>query len=482
MKNIIKYTLVLLVSVLLFTGCEEWLDVNTNPNAIVDSPAITEDIYLIGLEAGWAEMMSDTWYWWGGGLRGWTCYVSIQQSTPPSFNIGNGHMGGQWNAYSGNLKHAVALYDKAKENGNNHYQGVAAIIAAWHWFNIADLYDNAPLEQAMKGNEYPYPEVANQGELYAHANSLLDEAITLLNGPAGDLALGDDDYMLGGDPAKWVKAAYSFRARQALRLSYAPGTTPTAQADLALAAAANGISAIDENVTWPHSTSAGNWSWVYDDMLYDYSAEGMTPNIFLVDVMNLNNDPRRPIMFTLAEQGGYKGLVAGADFPVGDKPSRYNYAWANESFPDFMITLHELKFIEAEAYALKSDWANAKIAMDAAITADMTMEGVDPADITAYLAQTELDMPTNIEDAQKLIIEQKWVANVFETKSQYFDYIRTGYPDFDWVYSFLYTDNPNTFPRRLTYPQDEIDKNPNVAAVATFDYFAKGTTWDAKTK
>ena len=85
MKNIIKYIIVALVSVLLFTGCEEWLDVNTDPNAIVDSPAITEDIYLIGVESEWVEKISDSWYWWGGGIRDWTLYYSIQQSTPATF-------------------------------------------------------------------------------------------------------------------------------------------------------------------------------------------------------------------------------------------------------------------------------------------------------------------------------------------------------------------------------------------------------------
>ena len=59
MKNIVKYIIVSLVTVLLFTGCEEWLDVNTDPNAIVDSPAITENIYLIGVESEWVEKISD---------------------------------------------------------------------------------------------------------------------------------------------------------------------------------------------------------------------------------------------------------------------------------------------------------------------------------------------------------------------------------------------------------------------------------------
>ncbi|MBN1389004.1 MAG: SusD/RagB family nutrient-binding outer membrane lipoprotein [Bacteroidales bacterium] len=480
MKNKIKYIIVSIVSVLLFTGCEEWLDVNQNPNAIVDSPAITEDIYLIGVQSEWVQKISDSWYWWGGGIREWTCYTSRQQSTTASFIISPGHMAHQWNCYSGSLNHTVALYEKAEGNNHNHYQGIAAIIAAWHWFMLADFYDKAPLEQAMKGSEYPYPEVADQDELYAHANALLDEAVTLLSGDDGGKPVGNDDYMLEGDTDKWIRAAYAIKARQALRLSYATGTTPEAQADAALAALANAMTSIDDNVVWRHSTDAGYWSWVYDDMLEAYTGEGMSPNIFLVDLMNYFNDPRRYIMFTEAEQGGFKGLRAGAMYDPGDKPSRYRWDYANESFPDHIITYHECKFIEAEAYALKSDWANCKTALDEAITADMMWEGVPADSITAYLAQPELDVPTNVEDAQKLVIEQKYIANLFETRTQYFDWIRTGYPEYDFDYAIENVDNTETFPRRLLYPQDEIDKNPNIQALGLPNVHEKGTSWDNK--
>ena len=177
-----------------------------------------------------------------------------------------------------------------------------------------------------------------------------------------------------------------------------------------------------------------------------------------------------------------KGLRAGEMFEAGDKPSRYNYDWTVKSFPDYMITYHECKFLEAEAYALKGDWANCQTAFDEGIRGDMEEMGVAEADIVAFLAQPELNMPTNVEDAQKLVMEQKYIANLYETRSQYFDWIRTGYPDFDFEYAIENVDNTVTFPRRLMYPQDEMDKNPNVSAVGQPDYSAKGTSWDNKSR
>lgn len=479
MKKLIKYIILAVVSVTLFTGCDKWLDVNTDPNAIVDSPAITEDIYLIGIEAEWAEMAVIMFPWWNA-MSDMTLWYSIQQSTPRSFLITPGYGSVIWNGYSGSLKHAIALYDKAKENGNGHYQGIAAVIAAWHWYLIADLYDQAPLEQAMKGNEFRYPELATQTEIYAAANALLTEAISLFDGPAGELDPGADDYMLNGDMAAWKRVAYAIKARQAMRLTYANGTTPTAQADLALGYLNNALQSGDI-VAWNHGTDQANWSWIYvDGFLYDYSAEGMTPNIWLVDLMNSFNDPRRQVMFTLAEQGGYKGLVAGAMFAPGDKPSRYREDFTRQDYPDMIMLYHECLFHKAEAYALKADYPNCQIALDAAVRADMEFQGVDEADIVAYLAQASLDVPANVEGAQKLVIEQKYIANIYETYESYFDFIRTGYPEFDFEYAIENVANTNTYPRRYMYPQSEMDKNPNVIAVGQPDYLNKGTSWDNK--
>jgi hypothetical protein len=479
MKKITKHIALIVLTLTLFTGCEKWLDVNTNPNAIVDSPAITESTYLIGVEAEWAEKAVIMFPWWNA-MSDMILWYSIQQSTPRSFLINPGYGNDIWNSYSGSLKHAVALYDKAKENGNFHYQGIGAVIAAWHWYLIADFYDKAPLEQAMKGDQFRYPDVATQTEIYAHANDLLVEAITLFNGPSGPRKPGTDDFILKGVIEKWTRLAYSIQARQAMRLTYAQGTTPTAQADIVLGLLPNTLLP-GEFVGWVHGADQPNWSWIWSDgQLYDYTGEGMTPNIFLVDLMNAVADPRRPKLFTEAQQGGYKGLVAGTMFAAGDKPSRYSNSFAKQTYPDMIMNGYEMLFLKAEAHALKGDYPNCKIALDAAIRADMLYHGVLEADIVTYLAQPALVVPTNVEGAQKLVIEQKYIALIYETYESYFDFIRTGYPDFDFDNSILNVANSNTYPRRYMYPQDEMDKNPYIKAIGQPDYLVRGTSWDRK--
>src|SRR5690606_34485848 len=123
----------------------------------------------------------------------------------------------------------------------------------------ADVYDQAPLEDAIKGLESLQPTLASQGEIYAHANGLLDEAIGLLQAAnPGERVPGSDDYMLGGDTGKWVRFAYSLKARQALRLIYAPGMDKAAQADLAIGYLSQGMQSNDDNVLWVHLEDLAN--------------------------------------------------------------------------------------------------------------------------------------------------------------------------------------------------------------------------------
>lgn len=483
MKKILTYIVMLVVVALISTSCEDFLNIDENPDAVTDGPFITEKTYLIGVEAEWAELSVAQFRWWNG-LLNWNLWYASDgtQGYEERFEVEINQGVEVWNSYSGSLKHAVALYDKAKENGNSRYQGIAAVIAAWHWFYIADVYDQAPLDEAMKGKEFVHPKPQPMADLYAHANGLLDEAITLF--AAADegtlVPTAVEDYMGGADWTKWTKLAYSLKARQAMRLTYLPGTTPEAQADLALSYLANGMTQSSDQMEWIHASDINNRSWAYVDWEYDYSADGYTPTNWIVDLMNSVNDPRRMVFFKEADAGGYIGHKSGESSVLGDRPSRYTNTFITYEYGDKIMQYAECLFLKAEALALKSDFPNAQIAFDAGVTADMLYHGVAQAEIDAYLAQAEFTMPTNVEDAQKLVITEKYMANVFETYESYYDFIRTGYPEFDFSYAIEGIINTNTFPRRYSYPTDEIEKNEFIKAIGQPEYFDYGVSWDTK--
>lgn len=484
MKIIFKNIMFVVVSALLLTGCSKWMDIDEDPDNINDGPAITENIELIGVEAEWMSLATSRWNPQGGGPPDWLSWQSIEGSTPTSMNIGPDYGNETWDSYAGSLKHAVELYDKAKENGNSYYQGIAGVIAAWHWFYLADVYDKVPLEEAFKGLEELRPSLVSQEELYAHANALLDEAVNLFKTPAtGQRLPSSDDYVYNGEVAKWSKLASSLKARQAMRLSYAPEKTKIGQADLVLSYLENGMESNADICAWQHLDELANASPIYNYMNEAYSGgRGLTPGNFLIDMMNTYNDPRRYIMFTFSEEDpeGFVGLRDGKVVEPGKTPSNYKYSYFSKTYPDFIMTYAETRFLKAGAYVFKGQWALAEEAMKAGTRADMEYIGVPEDQIVAYLAQASLIMPTSEEAAQELVMKQKYLSNIYRTMETYFDYIRTGYPAFDFDYMIENVYNTTTFPRRFPYPADEIERNPNVSEVGQSDWFKKGTTWDNK--
>jgi hypothetical protein len=482
MKNIYSKICLILSLLTLFSACDNWLDVDKDPNAITDSPAINEGIYLTGVEAEWTQQAVVFFVWWNG-MKDWLLWYAADgtQGYETRFEIATDYGIEIWEAYSGALMHSNALYEKAKENGNYRFQAIGAAISAWHWFNMADYYDQAPLDEALNGAEYPYPNVNTLEEIYAHANALLDEAIELFNtSDPGELTpTVPQDYIYGADYEKWTKLCYSLKARYAMRLTYLPGKTATGQADLTLQYLEKGMTSNDDICAWDHMDNLTYDSYIYEESLYDYSAEGMTPSTYIVDLLNELNDPRRLVFWTEAEQGGYIGHRSGESSVSGEKPSRWSMSYCTQSYPDMIMMYSECLFLKAEAYALKGEYASAQTALKAAVRADMEYHGVSEEDIVTYLAQPSLTLPSGVEGAQELIITQKYIANTFETTESYFDFIRTGYPKLDFTI-INQVINTNTFPRRNPYPPDEIEKNPAIAAIGQPDYFKKGVSWDTK--
>lgn len=483
MKKIIKRLSIIILAVTVITGCQKWLDIDYNPNEITESPAITEGIYLTGVEAEWTQQAVTFFVWWNG-MKDWLLWYAADgtQGYETRFEISTDYGSEIWNAYSGALLHSNALYEKAKENGNNRFQAIGAVITAWHWFNMADYYDQAPLDEALKGAEFPYPNVNSLEEIYAHGNALLDEAIALFTDadPGPLVPTAAQDYIFGADYTKWVKLCYSLKARYAMRLTYLPGKTPAGQATLALQYLQNGMTANSDMAAWKHLATLQNDSYIYEESLYDYSANGMTPSLYIVNLLNGLNDPRRMKFWTLAEAGGYIGHKSGTSSIAGNRPSRWAMTYCTQTYPDMIMMYSESLFLKAEAHVLKGEYPLAQTALDAAVRADMEYHGVLTADIDAYLAQPALTLPANIEGAQEIVMIQKYIANAFETTESYFDFIRTGYPKLDFANTINQVINTNTFPRRNPYPPDEIEKNPAINALGQPDYFLKGAAWDAK--
>ncbi len=459
-KAIYKTTALILLSFLIFSACENWLDVNTDPNSPADD-AMTEIVYLPGIEAQVAYELT-------GGFPArypnyWMLQVGRDAAAPDfaTYDIDESDVNNTWTytVYTSALKNAVKLNKLAETNENYHYAGIAKVISAYILAITTDCYGDIPWTQAFQPQEYPFPVFDSQESIYTAIQGLLDDAIANFNTSEDGQKLrpGGEDYIYRGDITLWKKFAYTLKARYAMRLTYAPGKTGAGQADIALAALANGISSNDENPGVMFGNSSGAEA-PWNQWHIKWETVAVWANEYMVNLMNSKNDPRRAVYFTPTITGDYVGHRTGNIVPTAtyDSVSEFSAYILAADQTVFWITYDEAKMLEAEAYLWKNQPTEAKAALDAAIIANMQRLDVSQSETDTYITGIG-SLPSDFEQAQKMILEEKYVSNFLSTEV-WSDQRRTGYP----VISSADIDNPTygNIPLRFMYPADVKQNNP----------------------
>ncbi len=210
----LKSIIMSLLLVMLLASCNEWLNVNTDP----DNPSSESALFqnrLAHIEfytnhaqqfAAWRTSMSmGDWTRHNGGgtyfnMSIW--YPVGGVSTTPY----------QW-WFVGAACNLNDLYKRAEEAEAWHYMGAFKIIRAYGFMMMTDLYGEMPYTDAL--GENATPEYDDGKTIYLGCLQELDEGLELMaksqapTTPA--LALGD--YWGNGDPQKWIKWGNLLKAR-----------------------------------------------------------------------------------------------------------------------------------------------------------------------------------------------------------------------------------------------------------------------------
>jgi hypothetical protein len=239
MKKI--YFVISFVCMVSFTGCKKYIDVNNDPNRPID---VKESLILPPVQMLISQNINAA----GDGnlsivLQQYVQVIALNQVAPNfgTYLMYNVDMDGDWNnVYVRTLNNLNLLNSKATSNGNYKYAAIAKILTAYCLGYATDAWGDIPYSQAFKGVENANPAYDAQQQIYVQIQQLLDQGIEDVNKNAG-LSPGGDDFMYAGDMAKWKKLAYTLKARYYMHLTKAPGTTATAQAQLALTALTNAM-------------------------------------------------------------------------------------------------------------------------------------------------------------------------------------------------------------------------------------------------
>jgi len=436
---------------LIATSCKKsfFTDQNVNPNALATA---TPDLLLPTVEAALG-------YTQGGDESRFTSLLTqqmfganSQSQTYYNYGLNPGVFDNLWpDLYTSTLENDYDLIRISDKGGYAKYGGIGRILMAYQMQVAVDLWGDLPYSQAFKGN-------ADQAVLhpaYDKAQGLYDTIASLINvGTAllqsanpGTLVPTTQDVIYGGDAAAWIKFGHAIKARLALHQS--KGNAQMAATALTEIAASFGSSADNAQYVWGTTeTSANPWYQFYRDRPGDQN----WPQSALAGSMAADNDPR------------YGALDLDSTNAAGVAMNYYNKI----NSPTELITYEELLFASAEA-TLRNGGSvvAAQVFYQAAITANMKKLGIAQADIDAYLL-THGTLPAGTDAAIAKIASEEYIA-LFLNPEVFVLWRRTGSPA-------LVSTTGNQIPRRLLYPQTEL--NFNAANVPSVTLYAPTLFWD----
>lgn len=509
--NILKYTLGLLVILLMIGGCtKDFETINTDPNRPKEVPTVnlistgqkslTDDIYDEWFSARQGLLWSQFW-----AQRNYTeedRFIIRQNTNNTYFRLIYTDMM--------DLQDIInTASDPDKKAEINTYYGdadgqvaVANILKSYVFQMLASTYGDVPYTGAFDATDNPTPAYSSQKEIFLDIFAKLKAAADYL-GSTNEQIFTSGDLFYDGDAAKWAKFANSLRLRIAIRLSKVTDAELMAARTQAInEASANAFSSIDDNAGITYLGDGESNAPMYDGF-YTSRRNDMTPTANFVDLLKgindtLNNkqnpfegivDPRLSIWVPLNSDDIYRGMPYGL---VNQQASALRGYVAN-------IYNAQPVYLQADARVTWMDYAEVCFILSELNNWDQTWyEAGVRASLERWGAEGIDDFIAALPPAtQETVLTQKYIALFMDGYEAWAEYRRTGFPKSiievgettgPLVNGTSVTFGPSPItgadmiPRRLTYPVQEYTINAaNVEAAATAiggDAFSTKLIWD----
>lgn len=218
--KLFKVLMIAGVAALSLTSCNDWLDINNDPNTptSADASLNARCVYMQHYSiASYMIPSSNTAYYCGQLATA----TGAQQTGAMNWNLAatnRANNAQQWFLVpvGGNLPD---LYNQAMEQGAYHYAAMACYMKAFGFMNMTDLFGEAPFDEAF--TDATNPKYNTGKEVFMGCLDLIDEAIELFQRQqdASATPLSAGDMWNGGNTDKWVKLCYMLKARWLNHLS-----------------------------------------------------------------------------------------------------------------------------------------------------------------------------------------------------------------------------------------------------------------------
>ncbi len=373
-----------------------------------------------------------------------------------------------WGTIYSTLRNLNIIIEKCSEGGteegNVHALGMAQVLKAYNLAILTDLFGDVPYFDALDVNN-SIAELSKQEDIYKEIFTLLDNAIANLKASTNYPSMGAQDIIFLGNTNAWVKTAYGLKARYTMRLSHvAPQYNEViALVDQSFTDRKDEFMLQDGKVPYPFYTFAVERTALFGSQTFFNVMQANDPNDprlvdYFVPTEIIYDENDVEISRTLSLVDASKTIV----------PSQSAYSLSGISSPTdvnnrgnaiYLLSMHELKFIQAEAYARTGQDALAIEALKEGIAL-----GLNKRQTLTYPGYTyPLAEGLTGNDLIKTIAQSKYISfNEVEAIEAYND-IRRWKAMGEENIPLLFP-GENTFPLRFTYGQSDVVSNPFVQA------------------
>ena len=339
-----KYTYLIIGCLLMMQSCDDYLDINDNPNNPPEAPIASLMVNPTYETAQNVSRMGDI------------TSLFVQYLAPPNPASSTDIMdevshGNTWFNLYNVMTDLTDMIAEAEEIGATHYVGAGEILMALNLGMTVDAWGDIPYSEALSFNTVT-PAYDSDEEIYAEIFRLLDSGISNL-GMETSVSLGGDDFIYEGDVEKWIKFGYTLKARYLNHLSNTAAYDPNA----VLMAVDNGFTSNADDAQMEYFEEQRNpWAEVAVDNA-DLLLGGWISEQFVESLDGTTYgvvDPRLPYMIGTTEDGEFVGTENGAGRgDAAEKGERSTLVvgtfYTSDLSPILIATYAELKFIEAEA-------------------------------------------------------------------------------------------------------------------------------------
>ena len=361
----------LLGGLILTAGCNDFLDINTNPNG---PQSVSANLYLPPMLHWMVTSPQYDGRYVGHYAQEW---ISTSALLTPAqtwgrmgYDPGSDAGAQQWRDVYWTLgQNLIDMNAKAQAERRWDLLGVGLVLKAWGWQVLTDLHGEIIIKEAFDVTRTTF-DYDTQEYAYQEVERLLDSAIVLLrhtDGAVDTSYLARGDHIYGGDRTKWLKLAHGLLALHLNHFTNKPSSYDAARV----------IAEVDSSFTSNADDALMSYPGQSPDNL-DKNFLGSTrgnitlyrQTLFIVNLMNGTQfggvvDPRMSRILAPSPDGQYRGLDVNVlgfgalttsqrpnnffGYPTAPNPGTTGRFLFDDKARIPVITYAQLQFVKAEA-------------------------------------------------------------------------------------------------------------------------------------